>query len=267
MRRSGNPGAYQQPSNWGRNDSGNFEVWVFEGTPQEIRNVAAYFAQTVGLNYNVQEGFGKWRLEVFFPWNQDGLVSPRTDQVVRWELFAQHAEKDLLNSIDNAGLVQTLSPGQIAQLRYYQSSPPPPGTVLTAANFTNSKPPPDDSSTAGTALRFWNLFASGETSYLVEAPVLRRSIVTSLQWAVAYTAQYAGKILSTDTLLKFENVPSLLLSPVIATFSGLSAPQNSNLSYGWYKSFPTVQQTALMKWQIVQEWQFGWWSFPYGTPI
>ena len=35
--RTGRPGAYQQPSQWGRNESGNYEVYSFEGTPQEIR--------------------------------------------------------------------------------------------------------------------------------------------------------------------------------------------------------------------------------------
>ena len=58
--------------------------------------MAWQFSLIPGLAYAVQEGYGKWRLEVQFPWNQDGLVPPATDTIEKWELFAQKAEKDLL---------------------------------------------------------------------------------------------------------------------------------------------------------------------------
>lgn len=239
---------------------------MFEGTPAEIRNVAAYFAATPGLNYQVQEGFGKWRVEVMFPWNQDGLVVPATDTIIKWELFAQHAEKELLNTNDQAGLVKTLSQGQKEAIANRLLVPPQPGTMTSVVDFSAPTVPDAAAGNAANALTVYTLMRSGATNYIMEAPTLRRTITTNLQYAIAYSIQYSRRLLSTSTVFSFEQVPNSLLFN-INSLVGADASTNPLLQYGWYKYFPTVQQVALMKWQIVQEWQYGWWSIAYGAVL
>ena len=265
MKRTGNPGAYQQPSQWGRNESGNFEVWVFEGTPQEIRNTAARFASVNGINYHISQGYGKWRLEVQFPWNADGLVPAATDAVIKWEMIVHSTGKYLLNAIDNAGTVKGLSDFQIQQIKFLDANKPDPlSDPVTSEDFVDPLNPL--AGDAVSAFEIWQYLQAGQSEYIMEAPVLRRTVITSNQYAVSYAMTYARRILSTNTLLSFEQVPNVLVLPVVNLFAADVSP-NPNLNYGWYKHIPNVIGTALNKWQIVQEWDYGWWAKLYGVPL
>lgn len=247
-------GAFLQPATWGRNELGNYTIWSFEGTKLEVYAVAAAYAQTLGLAYEVKESFGKFRLEIHFPWSMNG-IDPRTDLVSNWEFFAQHAEKDLLESaVENSSTIGQLSIQQIATIRYFRDNPPD-GKNITLPTPTNFQTAGESSASATIALNVLTLMLQGVRNYPVEVPSLRRTIVTSLQYALSYALLNVRQIISTSSLVRLENVPSNLLFNL-----PFEASSNPALVYGWYKSFPTIQQVALLKWQIVQEWQYGLWS-------
>lgn len=259
--RTGRPGAYQQPSQWGRNESGNYEVWSFEGTPQEIRNVAARFASVNGINYHVSQSYGKWRLDVNFPWNADGLVLASTDVVVKWELFTQNPGKYLLNAVDNAGMIAQLSTFQKQKIKNLIANPPDPqASPIAASDFVDSAHPNDGNS--ATAFIIWKYMQAGETEYLVEAPILRRTIITSNQWAPTYSMIGVRKLWSSATLYQAEAIPNALMFPITNLLSS-DTSTDPNLVYAWYKHIPTVTNVALQKWQIIQEWTYGWWTQVY----
>jgi hypothetical protein len=264
---TGNPpfGTWQQPGRWGRNETGNWTLWTYEGTKREVFLLAASFAETLGLVYEVTESFGKWRLDVRFPFNMNG-IDPRTDKVDNWEFFASRVEKDLLDSkLENPQTVGILTPGQINTIRNFLLNPPDGSTnspYPQASDFQRSNPPEDQAS-AGNALIIYNLMARGFRNFPVEAPALRHTIITSNQYAVPYALVNVRKILSTATLINSENLPAALLFSLPADVS-----TDQQYQYGWYKPMPTVQQIALLKWQIVQEYHYGLWStYIWGTPL
>lgn len=264
-------GYWKQPSTWGKNESGNFQTWVFEGTPNAVRALAAFFSQTEGLAYQVIEGFGKFRLEVRFPWNADGVVDPTTDFVETWELFAEHTEKDLLESQDNAGLVATLSLQQKEQIRAKLLNPPDETAGHAGTQQTDFAAP--DMILSGTdkqganSLTLYQLMQAGMKSYLMEAPRLRRTIITSNQYAVGYSLSNVRKLLATSYIAAHEGLPTTLLFNLV-NYTSADNSSDPLLVYGWYKFFPTISQVALLKYQIVQEWAYGWWpKAAYGTPL
>jgi len=259
---TGSLGTWQQPSTWGRNESGNHESWVFEGDKTSIKNLAATFAAQTGLAYEVTEHFGKSRLEVQFPWNADGTVNPATDYVERWELFSNKHEKDLLDAQDNGGIIASISQKQRVKLRQAWDNPKqvsdPP---YVQSDFTTG-----DGNDAN-AFYVFNLWMSGMRGYLMGAPVLRRTIITSLAFTIGYTLINARRLVSTGYIAVDENLPSGLIFNLPA-YLGSDSSTDPLLTYGWYKELPTIQECALLKWQIVQEWQYGWWPVGlYGAAI
>lgn len=257
---TGGYGAWQQPGRWGRNEQGNYSLWSFEGTRREVAALAATFAQVQGLAYEVTEGFGKWRLEVHFPYGMNG-IDPRTDKIENWEFFAQHAEKDLLDSaVENPNSVGLLTQNQIEKIRFFIQNPPD-GTITkfpTQADFVLDS---TDGGLAGFAI--YGLMFQGVRNFPVEQPMLRRTVTTSNQYAVAYALTNIRKIISTATLVTLESMPTALLFNLPADVSN-----DNTRAYGWYKPFPTIQQVARLKWQIVQEWQYGLWAtLIWGAPL
>lgn len=257
---------FQQPGRWGRNESGNFDTWSFESNNKgQIYNLAAYFAQTIGLSYDVTESFGKFRLDVYFPWNTRG-IDPRTDLVVKWEFFAQRVEKDLLSArVENPTSIALLSSNQVQEIRQLLLDPPD-GTLKPfpiATDFQKS-----GETNGALALSIYALMQQGVTAFPVEQPILRRTWTTSNQYGTQYALINTGRILSSATLAATENLPGALLFN-IPNFSWIDPNPNApSLAYGWYKRFPTIQQVALLKWNIVQEWEYGLWAtLLWGAPL
>jgi hypothetical protein len=89
----------------------------------------------------------------------------------------------------------------------------------------------------------------------------------SNNWAVPASLVNVGLVLSTATLSTFEGVPAGLLFN-LPNLTLPAAFQNISLAYGWLKNEPTIQQIALRKWQIVQEWEYGLWPTSiFGSPL
>lgn len=265
---NGSLGYWQQPSHWGRNETGNWEEWTFHGSKAQVQALASAYSTLYGLTYEVQESYGQAQLVVRFPWNADGFINPSTDLITNWEFFAQKAEKDLLEADDNGGLVRSILAAQKETIRNKILNPPDGTTIapVQQSDFAVGGAGPTDTSTIN-AFALYTLMQAGMKSYLMPAPVLRRTIITSNQYALGYTLLNVKKLLSTHYLLFNENVPTSLLFN-INNYVGSDSTTDPNLVYGWYKEFPTFQQIALLKWQIVQEWQYGWWpKIVYGLPL
>ena len=260
-----------QPGHWGRNDAGNFQIWVFEGTKNEIQATAFQFSTIAGLSYSVQEGFGKSRLEVVFPWNQDNLVPPATDKIEKWEYFTNTVEKDWLSAETPSGLSEQLTTIQKQVLRGYERNGPPNPPYNNQAAFEDDNREAfalDTSATPANLLLCYEAFLTlmqGVKSFQVQQPVVRRTTTTSIQYTIAASRINAGHLIRYDTLVAMENPPVALLFQLPNDPDPNSAPITF---YGYYKSEPTIQQVALLKWQIVQEWQYGLWSgLIWGEPI
>lgn len=258
---NGVSGAYLQPIRYGRNESGNYELYLLKGTEAEIMAQASAYASIIGISYEVTELPGNlWQLEVRFPYNADGLVSPATDYVESWEFFRQDHEKDLLECIDKAGIIATLTKAQISFIRNKIQNPPqgtssdPPVAITDFAALDD----PDGTPTNQTnAFIVYGLMQRGVRSYAVHVPMLRHTVITSSQYATQASFVNAGKLYSTASLIFDFDIPSGLLFNVAALNDTSSDP---DLIYGWLKGYPTVNEVALLKYQIVQEFSYGWWA-------
>lgn len=265
---SGNRGAFPQPGQWGRNESGNFATWVFNGTKREVALLAATFAQLQGLAYQVSESFGMAKLEVYLPWNPN--IDPTTDLIVKWEFFAQRIEKDLLSArVENPNTVAALSAAQVQTIRN-KLLQPPDGKTTPFPTLTDFEQ--NGESNGELALQIYTLMQQGVTAFPVEAPSLRRTFVTSNQYATAYALSNVRKIISTASLAQMESIPRNLLFSLPTDVWSDPNPDAGDLTpalaYGWYKRFPTIQQVARLKWSIVQEWEYGLWAtLIWGNPL
>jgi hypothetical protein len=116
------------------------------------------------------------------------------------------------------------------------------------------------------------LVLRGQTSFPVFAPSLRQTQTVTAQYAIRASLLNVGKLISSSSLPTIENIPNDLL------FSLPSDPAPSqieqfiqipgDLVYGWFKDYPTIRQVARLKWQIVQEWQYGLWPIAvFGNPL
>lgn len=256
---SGQRGAFYQPATWGRNESGNYSLWSFEGSKREVFALAASYAQIQGLMYEVKESFGKYRLDVRFPWNMQG-IDPRTDLIENWELFANTVEADILSTVIPSGVLDGATAQQIAKIRFLINTPPDP------ADPTNYPVQSDfvlDSGGDGlNAYVVWTRMKKGVLNFPVEAPVLRHTATTSLQFAIPASLINVRKLLSTQSLYTLEGAPAAYLFNLPVD----PPPVDPLLIYGWRKVFPTIQQVALMKWQIVQEFHYGLWDLTFWQP-
>jgi hypothetical protein len=256
---TGNPYPQLQPNQFGKNETGNYTIVSYEcADKQSAFALVSVLGIEAGINYEVTESFGKSRLTVHYPYSLFG-INPATDAVEMWEFFAQHAEKDILEATVESGIISTLSINNVIQIRLFLQSPTLDDNGLpniTVDSFSN------DGNQAN-ALAVYQIMMAGVRSYPVEQPVLRYSITTSNRYAIRRSLWNVRKILSTSTLVALNNIPNALLFNLPYDYS-----QNSAFAYGWYQMFPNVQQIALLKWQIVQEWQYGLWStLIWGNPI
>jgi len=279
---SGNPNPFQQPSVFHQDDSGVTSTLSYEGLDKvAINNLA------LGLTfpYDVIQSFGKSRIEIHYPFDFINST-PQTEVLGLWEFFDQKVEKDFLTAdmpfgsqggiITSFGypveLVGPIDAGDAYLIRIAQQLSAQ-GIVINEAWFfaptdalgnplayPNGDEVPNAVNTHG-CLTILQLLLRGQTSFPVFAPVLRFTQTVTSEYAIQASLLNARRIISTGTLPTLESIPNGLL---------FSLPNDSNppvqnilgpgdLVYGWFKVFPTVRQIARLKWNIVQEWQYGLW--------
>jgi hypothetical protein len=264
---TGQRGAFPQPNKWGRNDQGNWSQVSFEGTKPEVFLLASAYANTPGVGYEVTEQFGKWRLDVHLPYSVNG-IDPKTDFTEIWEFFSMNSEIDILEArVENPNSIGSLDQLQIEKIRAALTNLPSIDELQDPASL--SKVTPDkltnaDGKNGDMAYQIYSEMLSGTRNFPVMVPLLRHTISTSSQYAIAASLVNVRRIISSATLISMESIPQGLLFNL--PFELSNSPDL--LNYGWLKFFPTIQETAHYKWQIVQEYHYGLWSkLFWGLPL
>ena len=254
---NGTNAATLQPVIYGRNDSGNYQRQTWRGGGTAVASQAASLASTAGIVYEVRGLHGNLaEVEANYPYS---IASPTTDYVERWELFSSHGDKDLLNAVDYNGIVATLTNALKEKIRAAIEDPANNNTH-TEYTITYFDPSASPSTAATNALLCYKLMRAGQTSYLMEAPVLRRTVITSEALASGYALTNVRRLMTTAYLAANEGLPGTLLFNLSTYFAG-DTTSDPHLKYGWYKAFPNIQEVALRKWSINQEWHYGWWPY------
>lgn len=264
---NGQPGPHEQPRTWGKTQDGQFAVYRYTGTKEEIKALGGYF-EGQGQMYTVTEDFATATCEVRFDFNPaTGTVEA---PINLWELTGGEAQSDLLESNVYTAITSTLTQKNMDIIRSAIQNPPDgsdtsgpysakdrPQASVTAACFTDGN--------AANALAVYKLMQAGIRSVIVSTPVIRHTQTVSNSWAVPVSLTNVGRIISSASMSTTELVPAGLLftipTIVPATF------QTITVAYGWRKKWPTVQQVALRKWQLIQEWEFGLWSTDLYGPV
>lgn len=179
-------------------------------------------------------------------YSNPGEVLPGVAEVPQtvWEVFSGGGEIDLLEA--DVAACNSLTDAERRAIR----------------DAINS--PAEDESPAlnGDAVGVYLLMLSGVRSFRVNVPSLRVSKLVSGGYGVRASLTNVGRIISTDTLIIQEAVPSLLVH--LPSYSSGRA----NFSYGWYKNHPTVQQVGANKFNVSQQWDFGFWpNLIYGATL
>lgn len=233
---TGRKGAYLQPPRYGRDQTGLYTLFTWHGTKSEcLANIPG--VEAAGGLWEMQESYTNARCELTarFP-SQTGVTEvPEND----WELFAQEAEKDILES-DNS-IVNAISDDQRRRIRDAINNPVPgQSPALTDAN----------------AISLYLRMLDGLRVVHVNVPILRHTQKVSNVYAIPNSLTFIGRVITTATLIGQESIPSRI---------SLNLPNNTSsrdgLGYGWFKKFPTIRTAAQQKTHIVQEWVYGLWSY------
>lgn len=242
---NGTPGAYEQPIKYGVNDTGPYLMRTWVGTLQAVEAMIPWVELSGGY-YELKRGIGIHTLEARYSINQkDGSAEIPIDT---WEFFANHAEKDVLEADNSA--INALNADDKKQIKYLLANPPASEDDIPAWKTDT-----------GSAL--YALMESGMRTVRVNAPVLRHTQTVSNIYTVKAAITNVGRIFSTATLATFENIPGTVLFNLPNDVSA-----RTGLSYGWFKTHPTVRAAARNKMQIELEYEYGLWpTLIYGSVI
>lgn len=264
--RTGTPGPFQQPSSYGRNESGQFSTVIFEDVDAGKINLLAAAYDAAGVNYAVDHSFGKSKLTVQLSYNYNQAQEAPVDL---WEYSGRSTPKDLLQAATNTGITGTLSILNIEVIR-----------KATANDFTDIKNASTDSAgikslngacftdgNPANALIIYSLMKSGFSDYPIRCPILRHTQTVSAIWPITLSQFNVGKIITTSTLFSLETVPAWAINGL----PNIAAPAFSDgksFVFGWYKDDANINQIAGRKVSIVQEFQYGLWpTAVFGTAI
>lgn len=105
------------------------------------------------------------------------------------------------------------------------------------------------------ASALYERLTKGVEVFIVEQPVVRLTQTVSNRYARSAAKANIGSILSYAKMKSVEEAPEAVLDNKTVP-SGIS----SIASYGYRKGDPTITQQANNKWQIVTEWEAGFWD-------
>jgi hypothetical protein len=237
---NGKRGAYLQPTRYGRDSSGLYNLFTWEGTKQEVLGNVPAIEALFGY-WEMEESFtlAKCRLTARIPVSTTQQETP----VDVWELFSNTVEKDVLEA-DNA-VINSFTQADINQLRSFIQSPESaPGTITP---FTAA------AQAAGINQLYLEM-TKGFRSLLVNAPVLRHTATASNGYQVPGSLTNVGRLISTATLKSQEAIRADIANNLP---SGSSSQGNYN--YAWLKMYPVIRGAAFQKTQVEQEWHYGLW--------
>ncbi len=284
---NGTSGAYKQPSTFGRDGSGFFSVFNYEGTSAAVLAEAASW-EASGAQYEVTDLHGgRKRLTARISGGSGSGSSSTEEPENVWELQAQESTKDLLEA-DFGNFEGTIGAGEAAISKktreflgkiaaheisghWDENTFQTDGADTYIFDGSASNGPIYGLPTADVdkARSYYFLIKAGVTSFPIEASVVRHTQIVSNTYAVQASFTNVGRILSTNSFQSTEGVPSSLLFGLPATPSSTQFIETANdLAYGWRKSRPSVSRLSFIKWQITNSWQFGLWATKiYGNVI
>ena len=220
----------------------------FEGTASSLETLATTLASQ-GYSWNIQYGpVCKLTASISADFDSgSGSVTEVETVVDTWELSANVAEKDILNS--ESALVTTAQ----ADLRTLRD-------ILDGKKDIDLLTSSDVTTSAGWKLAL--LISQGVKSTIVYQPILRHTQTASNGWTVPNSLTNVGKVYTTAQLLSAENVPVSLNNNLTASSSVTRTDTGTDIvyTYGWLKTHPQIVDAAFQKIQVVQEWQWGLWS-------
>jgi hypothetical protein len=162
-----------------------------------------------------------------------------------WEYFANRVEIDILEADISA--INSISEEELIAIRQHIASP-----------VEGSSPALVDPN----AIDLYALMLKGVRHFRIFSPTLRRSKLVSDTYAVQASQANVGSIITSGTLATQEDVPTRLFALPSAVSS------KTGFVYGFYKNFPSIQQSGVGRWQVSQEWDFGLWpTFLYGAAL
>lgn len=243
---NGQPGAYIQPKEYGRTESGRYCIYTWEGTLLAIQALVNW-VEGAGGTWTIQERpSGRTAtLKARFP--IDLNIKEKAEE--SWDYTVTEVEKDLL--LADIPIIGSLTPDEKRLIRRILDSNP---------DFSTMSPPFVPGSNAEAV---YQLMLAGQTSIRVNAPHLRHKLTVSNLWTTAASSLDVGLIISTPTLINIEGVPASILINLPNDISN-----QPGLYYGWYKKSPSVRTIALQRTQIEQEWEYGLWpALTYNVPL
>ena len=94
-------GSQQQPIEYGRRTDGRYTIVPYESL--NINDIAtiAINCESLGLQYEVKQTFGKWRIDVHYNYNWAGSGDPATEMIEKWESVPLKTEKSILTGINS----------------------------------------------------------------------------------------------------------------------------------------------------------------------
>ena len=176
------------------------------------------------------------------PSNPAGETKTTEPLAETWERDSVSTEKDILQS--NLEDINSILP--------YKK--------LLIQKCIDDKTDMDGSLTSNAEKAVYNLMADGVKSVRVFSPVVRRTRLTSSTYQVVVSDRNMGKILSTAQMTTLEEAPDSVLFELPETESQNAPTLGVERRSGWFKKPARVNQQGDGRWQIVQEYEFDYWS-------
>jgi hypothetical protein len=253
--KTGIPGPWLQPSEYGRNEVGQFATVPYEDVdPNKINNLAAQFDR-LGYRYRVIHSFGKHRLEVYLSYNPETKDEQPVDL---WEYTSLTAQKSLLAANVVSGITQLLIAENVKIIKDALNGTMPNGFVSSPGH--TDLQPSDFTGNINQQNAAWDVYTLMHNDFEtveVGAPTIRHTQTVSFIYPITLSKENVGRVITTPTLISMENPPDWAVNGLpddpAPTIGGIV------LAYGWMKKPPAIQQIAGQKVQLVQEFQYGLW--------
>jgi hypothetical protein len=232
---NGNPGMIEQPK---RKVFTQRNGWQWVRTWKGAKRFADGKGQELiaaGYDVSITE-FGPTAIVECVVGTQDDADETPVDS---WERQVNRIEKSIFEHPVFAGLTEATRRAVRRKFEIFQSPEEESVDVLLT----------------GDAALLYERLTKGIEMFVVEQPVVRLTQTVSNRYARSAARANIGSILSYAKMKSVENAPEAVLDNK-AVPSGIS----SIASYGYRKGDPTITQQANNKWQIVTEWEAGFWD-------
>jgi len=237
--------AIQQAGSYGfvQGKGGHTKIKYSVTNPAEVAGLLSQLL-AFGYSYEVTPGAeGAYTIvEASKDTNPNGETETTEPLAEIWERESVATEKDILQS-------DLLTVNSILPYR-----------KLLIQKCIDDKTDIDGSLTATEEIAVYNLMAAGVKSVRVFSPVVRRTRITASTYAVKASDTNMGKILSTTQMTTLENAPSTVLFNLPATAAQNTGVNGVGRRSGWFKKPARVSQQGDGRWQIVQEYDYDYWS-------